>query len=907
MRLARKRAHPLRRRLAGLAILADDAAARALRHILKAHIGKRLPLRGVHRIARDGGRHRRVPSLERVAKSRWRIDGWRQSAVLDAVERRIGRRGIAAVQLVGHLVSVTLVVHLQNERSVASHRALEHIGCIAGIEGEAWIGHGRIGAHKLVGSADKRAVSIRCRVGIAAIEVLQVTLHRVGGIGVEGPLGIQDIAVPNEIDPDGGTAGERRPRAVGGRVPAGEVHASPRSGEVQGICCLERHLAVIGKARLGQGVARSAVRVVRQGRLGHGRPPLCVQRDVRLAQLHHAAGIVRGAAAVLLRVPPEEPVAVGRCREGALGDLGEAALRIRAVIRRHLAYAAVRIVGNRAFLVVDVVGVELDIAVNLGVEVEHPVGVVAFGARTRRPSDPLVPFGNARDRRGLVDRRLAVADRILFGQGRAAHVLVIGDLVRGEDPLRVQDHVVGRHGCTIEGELGPRGERRGRVPSRERRAFRNTRVLRTRRRTFALDGRAVLDGRARAHSALIVERDGVRLALEIVARRPGVPDLEEALVFRQVSSDPLETVQGVHVILNLRMHARTPEHEGVVVLEHAGIVVVLIPVTRVVFREVRIGFLDGGRVANLFHAKFQVMQRAAVVDVKERHVLGHRPERSDDRVDRRSGVLGILDPNARSVLRAHRLRRRIPLVGDVRAVIRRDLVRGDVIFLVPALTLRRAAQIDGELRSVKVHVGNGRAVALHRDRLVARLVALVQDVLAVDQEGYVLLDVRRAGERLFLVGRPLVVERGHVIVPRRVPRRIGRLEPHGHAVLRRGRLPFRIQRRVTARRRAKLVGLGALLVREPAGETVARTRRRGGLDGRTPDAHELGLGVRAALGVERHPYTGLDLGVQHDALRTQRHRIHLVDKLLFCVPSRHALVRSERERHIGRDDIAIGP
>ena len=355
--------------------------------------GSELPLRGsTIRIARDAwGRHRRVRSLATVqrfrARRRSRMAGV-EAAVLDAVERRIGRRGIAAVQLVGHLVSVTLVVHLQNERSVASHRALEHIGCIAGIEGEAWIGHGRIGAHKLVGSADKRAVSIRCRVGIAAIEVLQVTLHRVGGIGVEGPLGIQDIAVPNGDRPGRRYRRRTTPRAVGGRVPAGEVHASPRSGEVQGICCLERHLAVIGKARLGQGVARSAVRVVRQGRLGHGRPPLCVQRDVRLAQLHHAAGIVRGAAAVLLRVPPEEPVAVGRCREGALGDLGEAALRIRAVIRRHLAYAAVRIVGNRAFLVVDVVGVELDIAVNLGVEVEHPVGVVAFGARTRRPSRP---------------------------------------------------------------------------------------------------------------------------------------------------------------------------------------------------------------------------------------------------------------------------------------------------------------------------------------------------------------------------------------------------------------------------------------------------------------------------------------------------------------------------------------
>ena len=320
------------------------------------------------------------------------------------------------------------------------------------------------------------------------------------------------------------------------------------------------------------------------------------------------------------------------------------------------------------------------------------------------------------------------------------------------------------------------------------------------------------------------------------------------------------------------MHARAPENEGVVDPEHAGIVVVLIPVARIVFPEIRIGSLDGGRVADFFHEKFQVMQRVAVVDVIERHVLGHRPERSDDRVDRRSGALGILDPNARSVLRAHRLRRRIPLAGDVRAVIRRDLVRGDVIFLVLALVLRRAAQIDGEFHAIQVHVGNGRAVAFHRDRLVARLVALVQDVLAVDQEAYVLLDVRRTGKRHFLVGRPFVIERGHVIVLQRVLRRIGRLEPHGHAVLRRGRLPFRMQRRVAFERRAERVGApGIRLVGIPAGEAIPRAGRRGGLDGRAPDAHELRLRVRPALGVERYPCAGLDLGIQRDAVHAQGH------------------------------------
>ena len=162
-------------------------------------------------------------------------------------------------------------------------------------------------------------------------------------------------------------------------------------------------------------------------------------------------------------------------------------------------------------------------------------------------------------------------------------------------PLRVQNQVLRRHGSIVEVVLRLLRVHRRRVPALELRAFRHAGIGSARLRALAFDRPTVFDGFALAYRATVVERDGVRFPLEVLAGDVLLPilapRLEKSVFKRKIGPNPFESVEGVRVVGRLRMNAIRFEQNGVLNLEYGrNILFPSVSIAIVVARVIRIGF-----------------------------------------------------------------------------------------------------------------------------------------------------------------------------------------------------------------------------------------------------------------------------------------------------------------------------
>ena len=415
------------------------------------------------------------------------------------------------------------------------------------------------------------------------------------------PLGVENVLALVDVYAHRRSRSVHRTRSVFRGRPSCELHARARGFEVQIIRRLEDHLVVVGDIRGREAHSRADAGIVGKRCVRRRLPPLGIQRDVLRPKLHHAAGIIRSAGAVLPGIPAEERLVVRRSGERVLSNLREASLGVRTSIHRHLARATVRIVCQRAHLIVNIVRVQLGIAVDLRVEIERQVRVVAIRAGARHPAHPLVPFGHVGNIRRHVGSGSTVLDIAALSNRRAGIVFIIGNLVRWKSPLCIQHEIARRHRGIGEIEFRPLSKRRRRVPTLKRRAFGNAGIVCIRRNRLIGDRRTVLDWIARVDGLLVIEGDGVRLPLEVMTSSPNFPDLEETFVTRKIRTHPLESIERIQIVGNGRMHTRSIEHKRVLKLEHTDIIIVRVFIPFFIARVVRIVNFDVFCIPDLFN------------------------------------------------------------------------------------------------------------------------------------------------------------------------------------------------------------------------------------------------------------------------------------------------------------------
>ena len=345
-------------------------------------------------------------------------------------------RGTVRIDVVdGQLELVQLEVQLQHQRSVGSDGAGFHVSggsivhiltilliCLVGI------GNGDGG----VGGAGARIAMIQP----VRIAVLIIEFHRVLGIGVGCPLGVQVIGTV--IHAGGITSGEGNALVV---FPTSEGVALTR-GQTGGAVILNRDLTVVGDIFYRLGLVSVEVAVIGDTDSGRLVAPLGIQRHIA-GDLHGTVGIVRRAGAVSLGVPAQEDLAVvdeAVAHNGGLGALG-VLLGVG-----HGAGAAVGIVGHRVTGAVAYLGVQLIVRGDLGARIEVQTTI-------DRPAQEAV---------ASIERELELSFQLgqLIGDGIAladddlvkllAVLIIHRHRIGGRYPLGVQGNVVGGHGLAVK-------------------------------------------------------------------------------------------------------------------------------------------------------------------------------------------------------------------------------------------------------------------------------------------------------------------------------------------------------------------------------------------------------------------------------------------------------------------------
>ena len=371
--------------------------------------------------------------------------------------------GAVQVMMDGVARGVELEVQLQHQRAVASDSARFHISGSSIIRilavfliGLIFVGNGS--GHI---RSTKAGYALVCLLRIRAVRVLIVELDGVLGVGVRRPDGVENVLAAVVVHLHLRVGGDGAFALVVG-VPAleGVAHAG------EGVCDGGDGL-VIGEV-FNHVLACAAIGFIGQGCASGTRAPLGGEGDdvpfisVIALDLVLIAGLVGGRAVR----PAEEVLAIISNQLARGHEVSKAVLRVGLAIHRS---GYVVLAGNIFYsegAVLGVVGVEGDVAVNLGVNVEGLAGTVRAGA----PAAPRIAVLVLHDRflKGiqLFGNRAAVLDTLKRRTSVGAidlnmRLAVDSRLV----PLGVNGHVLRRHG--LAGEAVRLRRRWVRVPAAE--------------------------------------------------------------------------------------------------------------------------------------------------------------------------------------------------------------------------------------------------------------------------------------------------------------------------------------------------------------------------------------------------------------------------------------------------------
>ena len=218
-------------------------------------------------------------------------------------------------------------------------------------------------------------------------------------------------------------------------------------------CCAvskHGHLLVVLQGIIGLRHIRVEVGVIGES---HRRSLATVNRiqlHIGRGNAHLVARVIAGAGAVGLCIPIQEHLTLGGGHASGSLNVGIAALGVLPAVRGCSAGAAIQEVGHTKALGAGVVGIQLDVAVNAGIEVEGGVHIVAFGARADAPAAPGIALGNSHSGQRTLVNGLAVCDH-LSSKVAAGNQLVRLSFIGGGRPLGIDGNVVRRH-CTVEVE-----------------------------------------------------------------------------------------------------------------------------------------------------------------------------------------------------------------------------------------------------------------------------------------------------------------------------------------------------------------------------------------------------------------------------------------------------------------------
>ena len=355
-----------------------------------------------------------------------------------AVEVRFVRFGQAVVLRTVNVVfnSVAVLIDGIIEDNLLIIRIqLEGLGCgiNCGVTGhvDGFLGHGAV-----KGLAANNLIFLHLLRG-----ALFVVVHGVGNVGVRLPDGIKDV-LALAVYLHHISASFDGAAAVGRGIPAHESIANAGEGVFDGgnggvvgdgVNRLFRFRAIIGHIGQGDGCGTSAPHASE----GH------VVLDLILV-----AGLVDSISAIF---PTEEVLSIVRNQLGRSHEVGKAVIRVLLGIRRSVYARDVNVlisynISNGEGAVLGVVGIEGDVAVNLGVNVEGLTGAVRAGA----PAAPRIARVVRHDLRlkiiQLISNRATVFN-VLDGFGRAANNSLEHLTSKGRfRPLSIEGNVPRRHG-----------------------------------------------------------------------------------------------------------------------------------------------------------------------------------------------------------------------------------------------------------------------------------------------------------------------------------------------------------------------------------------------------------------------------------------------------------------------------
>ena len=167
------------------------------------------------------------------------------------------------------------------------------------------------------------------------------------------------------------------------------------------------------------------------------------ERHVGCGHLQLVAGII-----VLIAIDPvEEELAFGSsigCAKGL--NIRKTVLGIELRIL-HGAFAVCQIIGNCKPLRTGVVRIEFNVLIDLRVEVEGLIGIIALCARAHAPAAPDIAIGNFRLQRFqiLFRNRLAILNFYFFRAINAGHGEIHRRIVGRQIPLRIHRNIARRH------------------------------------------------------------------------------------------------------------------------------------------------------------------------------------------------------------------------------------------------------------------------------------------------------------------------------------------------------------------------------------------------------------------------------------------------------------------------------
>ena len=322
----------------------------------------------------------------------------------------IGNRDGGAVQVMvdGVACGVELEVQLQHQRAVACDVAGKHVVLVIRFEHVLVVFLSRLivggnGNFRVRGGRALVAVVER----VSAIRVLIVELDGVLGVGVRRPDGVEDVRAIFVVHLHLRVGGDGA-FALGVGVPAleGVAHAG------EGVCDGGDGL-VVGEV-FNHVIACAAIGFIGQGCASGTRAPLGGEGDdvffigVIALDLVLVAGLVGGRAVR----PAEEVLAISSNQLARGHEVSKAVLRVGLAIHRSGYVILDDSVFNFEGAVLGVVGIEGNVAVNLGVNVEGLAGAVRAGA----PATPRIVGLVLHDRflKGiqLISDRAAVGDGV---------------------------------------------------------------------------------------------------------------------------------------------------------------------------------------------------------------------------------------------------------------------------------------------------------------------------------------------------------------------------------------------------------------------------------------------------------------------------------------------------------------